>query len=186
MGPRLQLVSPRLACCADLLAALWPVPGPALSRWSRGWVQPCRSARLQVHANDLNPECHHWLNHNVALNKVHRSVTTANCDAAAFLCAMSARTSSQQVLPPTRVVCNLPDSPSRMLAALCALNGADWLRRAHVGVHVYAFCKSESKLRSEVAAVLGGIASVELRPVRDVAPNKTMVCIEFGMGRGAG
>jgi hypothetical protein len=27
---------------------------------------------------------------------------------------------------------------------------------------------------------------VELRPVRDVAPNKTMVCIEFGMGRGAG
>uniref|UniRef100_A0A674DTD8 tRNA methyltransferase 5 n=1 Tax=Salmo trutta TaxID=8032 RepID=A0A674DTD8_SALTR len=107
--------------------------------------------RCTMLANDLKPESHRWLQHNCKLNKVERKVATFNLDGRAFI-----QGPLKQKLPALR-------------------KGT---------VYCYGFSKEYDRQRDMVeraSASLGlsqeGPCSVHL--VRNVAPNKEMMCVTF-------
>ncbi|KAG9336621.1 hypothetical protein JZ751_002968 [Albula glossodonta] len=160
----------------DVFAGVGPFAIPAARRGCR------------VLANDLNPESHRWLLHNCKLNKVDQKVQAFNLDGRAFirgplkeeLLALPGGTAT------VHIVMNLPALALEFLDAFRGL--LDQCQSPNTGslpqVHCYGFSKQDDphkdvmdKASASLGVPLEGRCSVHL--VRNVAPNKEMMCVSF-------
>uniref|UniRef100_A0A674HF49 tRNA (guanine(37)-N1)-methyltransferase n=1 Tax=Taeniopygia guttata TaxID=59729 RepID=A0A674HF49_TAEGU len=164
----------------DVFAGIGPFAIPAAKR------------RCRVFANDLNPESYTWLLHNCRLNKVDTKVKAFNMDGRDFLRG-PVREELSRELPLLReeqktafhIVMNLP---------ALAVEFLDVFRHLLVGepcspaglptVHCYGFSKHSNPARdiqeraeAALGTSLAGRCSTFL--VRNVAPNKEMLCLSF-------
>ncbi|KAM6961271.1 LOW QUALITY PROTEIN: tRNA (guanine(37)-N(1))-methyltransferase, partial [Aplochiton taeniatus] len=159
----------------DVFAGVGPFAIPAARRGST------------VLANDLNPESHRWLQHNCRLNKVERKVRTFNQDGRAFI-----QGPLKEELPALlkgtaaiHVVMNLPAMALEFLDAFRGLLDQELPANANLPkVHCYGsprltIPKKEvvERASSRLGFSLEGRCSVHL--VRNVAPNKEMMCVSF-------
>ncbi|XP_043110816.1 tRNA (guanine(37)-N1)-methyltransferase isoform X2 [Puntigrus tetrazona] len=154
---------------------------------------PAARRGCNVLANDLNPESFHWLQHNAKLNKADRKITSFNMDGRDFI-----RGPLRERLPALmkgsqkiHVVMNLPSLALEFLEAFRGLLGpeADQSLDNMPQVHCYGFSKADDPRRDVVEHAeanlktsLQGQCSVHL--VRNVAPNKEMMCVSFTLPRG--
>ncbi|RVE57257.1 hypothetical protein OJAV_G00214330 [Oryzias javanicus] len=159
----------------DVFAGVGPFTIPAARRGAK------------VFANDLNPESYKWLQHNCKLNKVESRVQTFNLDGREFI-----RGPLKQELPAllkggagVHVVMNLPALALEFLDAFrgllkneppCDLNLPT--------VYCYGFSKDDNpdedmvkRASSSLGFPLENKSTVHF--VRNVAPNKDMMCIRF-------
>lgn len=167
----------------DVFAGVGPFAVPAARR---GCI---------VVANDLNPESHRWLVHNCQLNKVNSKVTTFNLDGREFI-----RGPAKEQLPgllssdaSVHFVMNLPALALEFLDAfkglLVAESGKEASEECNLPkVHCYGFSKDDDPKKDVVARAsanlgfeLEGCCSVHM--VRNVAPNKEMMCVSFTLPR---
>ncbi|XP_008939875.1 PREDICTED: tRNA (guanine(37)-N1)-methyltransferase-like, partial [Merops nubicus] len=145
----------------------------------------------RVLANDLNPHAHRWLLHNCRLNRVHGHLTAFNMDARDFLRG-PVREELTKELPLLKdqktsfhIVMNLPALAIEFLGVFRHLVAGGACRPAALPtVHCYAFSKCDNPNRdvqeraeASLGASLDGRCSTHL--VRNVAPNKEMLCISF-------
>lgn len=154
---------------------------------------PAARRGCAVLANDLNPESFRWLQHNAKLNKVDQKITTSNLDGRDFI-----RGEVRERLPALmrgsqkiHVVMNLPALALEFLDAFRGLLGPepDQSFSNLPRVHCYGFSKEDDPQRDVVERAeaslktnLQGQCSVHL--VRNVAPNKEMMCVSFTLPRG--
>ncbi|XP_061649646.1 tRNA (guanine(37)-N1)-methyltransferase isoform X2 [Phyllopteryx taeniolatus] len=147
------------------------------------------AARLgaAVFANDLNPESYRWLQHNSRVNKVEGRVKTFNLDGRAFV-----RGPLKQELPGlfkgkggTHVVMNLPALALEFLDAFRGLLHQEAPCDDNLpAVHCYGFSKDDNPERdmTERASLALGFPLEDrcaVHFVRNVAPNKDMMCVSF-------
>lgn len=147
------------------------------------------AARLgaDVFANDLNPESYRWLKHNCKLNKVESKVRVFNLDGREFI-----RGPLRQELPAllrartsVHVVMNLPALALDFLDAFRGLvQQESSCDQSMPTVHCYGFSKDGDPQQDMVdrasrslGVPLGQRCSVHF--VRNVAPNKDMMCVRF-------
>lgn len=143
-------------------------------------------------ANDLNPESHKWLLHNCKLNKVGQRVKVFNLDGEDFIRGPVREELTRQLGPlseesrcSVHIVMNLPAKALEFLGAFKALlDGQPCSPEFLPTVHCYSFSKETDPakdVRQRAENVLGvsleTCSSVHL--VRNVAPNKEMLCISF-------
>nr|XP_005890751.1 PREDICTED: tRNA (guanine(37)-N1)-methyltransferase [Bos mutus] len=153
---------------------------------------PAAKKKCTVFANDLNPESHKWLLHNCKLNKVDQKVKVFNLDGRDFLQGPVREELMQQLGPLSKerkhsvhIVMNLPAKAIEFLSAFKALlEGQPCGSEILPIVHCYSFSKDANPakdVQQRAATVLGisleAYSSVHL--VRNVAPNKEMLCITF-------
>ncbi|NXX40262.1 TRM5 methyltransferase, partial [Tricholaema leucomelas] len=153
---------------------------------------PAARKKCHVFANDLNPESYSWLLHNCKLNKVDSRVKVFNMDGRDFLLGPVREELSKQ-LPSLKeeqktsfhIIMNLPALAIEFLDAFRhLLDGEPCSTAALPTVHCYSFSKHDDPtkdVQERAAASLGtsldGRCSTYL--VRNVAPNKEMLCISF-------
>nr|XP_004649695.1 tRNA (guanine(37)-N1)-methyltransferase isoform X2 [Jaculus jaculus]XP_045009932.1 tRNA (guanine(37)-N1)-methyltransferase isoform X2 [Jaculus jaculus] len=152
---------------------------------------PAAKKNCTVFANDLNPESHKWLLHNCKLNKVEQKVKVFNMDGKDFLQGpvreelMQQLGVSKEAKHSVHIVMNLPAKAIEFLSAFRSLLDGPPCSSEHLPVvHCYSFSKDVTPaedVRHRAEAVLGisleACSSVHF--VRNVAPNKEMVCITF-------
>ncbi|XP_054305210.2 tRNA (guanine(37)-N1)-methyltransferase isoform X4 [Pongo pygmaeus] len=152
---------------------------------------PVAKKNCTVFANDLNPESHKWLLYNCKLNKVDQKVKVFNLDGKDFLQGpvkeelMQLLGLSKERKPSVHVVMNLPAKAIEFLSAFkWLLDGQPCSSEFLPIVHCYSFSKDANPaedVRQRAGAMLGisleACSSVHL--VRNVAPNKEMLCITF-------
>nr|XP_035116549.1 tRNA (guanine(37)-N1)-methyltransferase isoform X2 [Callithrix jacchus] len=152
---------------------------------------PVAKKNCTVFANDLNPESHKWLLHNCKLNKVDQNVKVFNLDGKDFLQGpikeelMQLLSLSKERKPSVHIVMNLPAKAIEFLSAFKSLLDEQPCSSELLPiVHCYSFSKDANPtedVRQRAGAVLGisleACSSVHL--VRNVAPNKEMLCITF-------
>ena len=154
---------------------------------------PAAKKGCHVFANDLNPDSYHWLEHNAGKNKVASKVEASNFDGRQFgrhifkpNLILKATESFQSK---AHVIMNLPAMAVEFLDIFPGLlyDVPSYLQGSipDVFIHCHGFSKSEDPagdIRSRVEAILGqSLVSPEIHDVRDVAPNKEMMCISFLM-----
>lgn len=150
---------------------------------------PAARSGANVLANDLNPESYRWLQHNCKLNKVDSKVRTFNLDGRAFI-----QGPMKQELPAllkgkvgVHVVMNLPALALEFLDALRGLLKQEPSCDENLPtVHCYCFSKDdnpETDVVKRASCSLGfpleNRSSVQF--VRNVAPNKDMMCVRFSL-----
>ncbi|XP_019737294.1 tRNA (guanine(37)-N(1))-methyltransferase [Hippocampus comes] len=148
---------------------------------------PAARSGAAVFANDLNPESYRWLQHNCKVNKVEGKVKTFNLDGRAFV-----RGPLKRELPAlfkgkggVHVVMNLPALALEFLDAFRGLLHQEAPCDDNLPtVHCYGFSKDNNPEKDMVARAslalgfpLEGRCSVHF--VRNVAPNKDMMCVSF-------
>ncbi|KAM9294215.1 tRNA (guanine(37)-N(1))-methyltransferase [Gastrophryne carolinensis] len=152
---------------------------------------PAAKRNCIVYANDLNPESYKWLLHNCKLNKVDKKVQGSNLDGREFI-----RTVVKSKLPEyiknftaekkhrIHIVMNLPAMAVEFLDAFEHLLEEKPCSEAMLPtVHCYGFSKDDNpqkNIKDRAEAYIGSVldnCSVHL--VRNVAPNKEMMCISF-------
>ncbi|XP_045679261.1 tRNA (guanine(37)-N1)-methyltransferase isoform X3 [Phyllostomus hastatus] len=153
---------------------------------------PVAKKNCTVFANDLNPESYKWLLHNCTLNKVEKRVKVFNLDGKDFLQGPVREELMQQLGPLSKekkhsvhIVMNLPAKAIEFLSAFKSLlDGQPCSSELLPIVHCYSFSKDArpaEDVQQQAEAVLGislhACSSVHL--VRNVAPNKEMLCITF-------
>ncbi|XP_059550243.1 tRNA (guanine(37)-N1)-methyltransferase isoform X2 [Myotis daubentonii] len=153
---------------------------------------PAAKKNCTVFANDLNPESYKWLLHNCKLNKVDNKVKVFNLDGKDFLQGPVREELMQQLGPLSKeskhavhIVMNLPAKAIEFLSAFKSLlDGQPCGSELLPIVHCYSFSKDANPaedVQQQAEAVLGisldPRSSVHL--VRNVAPNKEMLCLTF-------
>lgn len=185
-NPRLSTEHSRIAHLlkpGDILFDVFAGVGP--------FAIPAAKKNCTVFANDLNPESHKWLLHNCKLNKVDQKVKVFNMDGQDFLQGpvreelMQQLELSKERQHSVHVVMNLPAKAIEFLSAFRSLlDGQPGSRELLPIVHCYSFSKDANPVedvRQRAGAVLGVSleASSSVHLVRNVAPNKEMLCITF-------
>lgn len=152
---------------------------------------PAARKNCTVFANDLNPESHKWLLHNCKLNKVDQKVKVFNMDGKDFLQGpvreelMLRLQLSTEAKPSVHIVMNLPAKAVEFLSVFRSLlDGQPRSGEPLPTVHCYSFSKDADPakdVRQQAEAVLGISLeeSSSIHLVRNVAPNKKMLCITF-------
>ncbi|XP_043553179.1 tRNA (guanine(37)-N1)-methyltransferase isoform X1 [Chiloscyllium plagiosum] len=153
---------------------------------------PAAKKNCRVMANDLNPESYKWLVHNCKLNKVDNKVQSFNMDGRDFLLGPVKKDfikqieilSSKENKTSIHIIMNLPGLAIEFLDVFRQLFEKQNLVDALPTVHCYSFSKSNEpakdiQRRAEdfLGTSLEGRCSIHL--VRNVAPNKEMMCISF-------
>eukprot|EP00803_Ostreobium_quekettii_P008064 evm.model.scf_392.4 EVM.evm.TU.scf_392.4 scf_392:17480-19531(+) len=174
-----DLFSPDDAIC-DMMAGIGPFAIPAAKKG------------CTVYANDLNPVSFHYLKENIVQNRVQKKVHAFNLDGREFvkaLCGYSGTASKEfgedyKQLVFDHVIMNLPSTAVEFLDAFrFAFSPQHW--RGHLPtVHCYTFQKSNESQQDVIRKCelhLGcKISPVpQIHEVRDVAPNKHMLCVSF-------
>ncbi|XP_017543684.1 tRNA (guanine(37)-N1)-methyltransferase [Pygocentrus nattereri] len=154
---------------------------------------PAARRGCTVFANDLNPESYRWLQHNTKLNKVEAKVTTSNLDGREFI-----RGPLRERLPELmkgsagiHIIMNLPALALEFLDAFRGLLGPEPDQGASCTVtlpqvHCYGFSKEDDPQRDVLdrAEAALGVSLQErcsVHMVRNVAPNKEMMCVSFNV-----
>ncbi|KAF7201790.1 tRNA (guanine(37)-N(1))-methyltransferase [Nothobranchius furzeri] len=159
----------------DVFAGVGPFAVPAARLGANIW------------ANDLNPESYKWLQHNCKLNKVESKVQTFNLDGRAFiqgplkqeLCTLLKGETS------VHVVMNLPALALEFLDAFRGLLQLEPACEQNLPtVHCYAFSKEDDPAADVVLRASRSLGfplenQCSVHFVRNVAPNKDMMCIRF-------
>lgn len=150
---------------------------------------PAARAGADVLANDLNPESYKWLQHNCKLNKVEKKVRTFNLDGRAFI-----QGPLKQELPAllaakanVHIVMNLPALALEFLDAFRGLLRQEPHCDENLPtVHCYCFSKDDNpeadvvtRASQSLGFPLENRCSVHF--VRNVAPNKDMMCVRFSV-----
>ncbi|XP_016041989.1 tRNA (guanine(37)-N1)-methyltransferase [Erinaceus europaeus] len=152
---------------------------------------PVAKKNCTVFANDLNPESHKWLLHNCKLNKVDQKVKVFNLDGKDFLQGPVREELMQQLGPHSQerkhsmhIVMNLPAKAIEFLSVFSSLLDGQPCNEFLPIVHCYSFSKDANPakdVQQRAGAALGisleSCSSVHI--VRNVAPNKEMLCITF-------
>ncbi|CAL9686492.1 unnamed protein product [Knipowitschia caucasica] len=185
-NPRLSTEHQRIVqqvACKDTVFDVFAGVGP--------FAVPAARCGATVYANDLNPESFRWLQHNCKLNKVETRVRTFNMDGRAFI-----RGAVRDELPAllrhkaaVHVVMNLPALAIDFLDAFRGLLQDEPPPDASLPtVHCYGFSKEEDAARDVTQRASDAVGvSLENRSavhfVRNVAPNKDMLCVSFRVPR---
>lgn len=150
---------------------------------------PAARSGADVSANDLNPESYKWLQHNCKLNKVEKKVRTFNLDGRAFI-----QGPVKQELPAlltakvnVHIVMNLPALALEFLDAFRGLLHQEPRCDDNLPtVHCYCFSKDDNpeadvvkRASQSLGFPLEDRCSVHF--VRNVAPNKDMMCVRFSV-----
>ena len=159
----------KITVVADMMAGIGPFAVPLTSDGAE---------EIHVHANDLNPASHKYLEANSKRNKC-RNLHCYNMDARAFCHRLQ-----DEGIEFHHVLMNLPASAPEFLDAFRGFSGTI-LPRIHV--HCFGPKDSESSEQQAVkrcAAALGCdldflVNEVVVHTVRDVAPKKNMYCVSF-------
>ncbi|KAI9917392.1 hypothetical protein PsorP6_013227 [Peronosclerospora sorghi] len=131
-----------------------------------------------VYANDLNPKSYAYLKTNLVLNKVENLVRPYNLDARAFVAHLLGE--KKQF---TQVLMNLPAVALDFLDAFAGT--LDHWEGELPFIHCYCFSNADDiqkDVKERAEKILGGQLDAErtsVHFVRDVAPNKVMVCLSF-------
>ncbi|XP_037551272.1 tRNA (guanine(37)-N1)-methyltransferase [Nematolebias whitei] len=147
------------------------------------------AARLgaKVLANDLNPESYKWLQHNCKLNKVESKVRTFNMDGRAFIQGpfKEELRSLMKGEGGIHVVMNLPALALEFLDAFRGLLQLETTSELNLPtVYCYAFSKEENPEADVVERASRNLGfplenKCSVHFVRNVAPNKDMLCVRF-------
>ena len=157
---------------------------------------PAAKKKCQVFANDLNPESYKWLVHNVKLNKIKTDVNLSNLDGRQFVKDIVMPDLLKRFKEPDvycdskiHIVMNLPALAIEFLDVFKHLfTDTDPGTLEHFKapiVHCYCFSKSAdpvADVRNRVEEAMAATLPLEgtsVRLVRNVAPNKEMLCVTF-------
>ncbi|KAM9842704.1 tRNA (guanine(37)-N(1))-methyltransferase isoform 2-T2 [Aulostomus maculatus] len=148
---------------------------------------PAARKGAQVLANDLNPESYRWLQHNSKLNKVVDKVKAFNVDGRAFI-----QGTMREELPAllkakttVHVVMNLPALALEFLDAFRGLLHQEPPCDENLPtVYCYGFSKDDDPEKGMVERASRSLGfplehRCSVRLVRNVAPNKNMMCVRF-------
>uniref|UniRef100_A0A8D0H005 tRNA (guanine(37)-N1)-methyltransferase n=1 Tax=Sphenodon punctatus TaxID=8508 RepID=A0A8D0H005_SPHPU len=150
---------------------------------------PAAKKNCLVFANDLNPESYKWLQHNCKLNKVDKRIKLFNMDGRDFLRGpakeeLTKELSARERKSSLHIAMNLPALAIEFLDVFPHLLDGEPCSADLPTVHCYGFSKEDNPtqdIQERAEAFLGsslkGRCSVHL--VRNVAPNKEMMCISF-------
>jgi len=182
---------------ADIMSGIGPFAIPLAKNYN-----------VRVHANDLNPDSHKWLDVNVGLNKVKDRVTTYNLDGRAFVRKLEA-----DGVRWGHGIMNLPDSAPEFLDVFRGMKFTGDLPIMHVHTFVkvdplicgssLAMKRNEDRFLEEIRRLgvekvehflgcelenkstkaLSEGEGVQVHMVRDVAPLKPMLCVSFRLPR---
>jgi tRNA (guanine37-N1)-methyltransferase len=153
---------------ADACAGVGPFSIPLASK--------CRG--IQVYANDLNPISYQYLLENRNKNKCATTLQAFNMDGRWFL-----RYLDEQGILYDHVIMNLPAIAPEFLNVF-----RGWTGHHRPTLHIYCFVGKASNYREEAVKrledALGCSLSLEddqvsFHIVRDVSPNKNMLCVSF-------
>ncbi|KAL5009334.1 hypothetical protein ScPMuIL_014915 [Solemya velum] len=165
---------------------------------------PAAKKNATVLANDLNPNSVESMKKNIPLNKIKSSITCYNLDGRNFIKTilkpdLVSRWEHQKYTDtssPIYIVMNLPAIAVQFLdvfPALCSdvdnsLRMSKWTSEPIV--FCYCFSKSEAvteDAKHQVTKVLGvpeeALPGLNVRHVRNVAPNKEMLCVNFTLSK---
>ncbi|XP_078000991.1 tRNA (guanine(37)-N(1))-methyltransferase-like [Glandiceps talaboti] len=156
---------------------------------------PAAKKGCKVLANDLNPESYKWLVKNAKVNKVQDRVKCYNLDGRDFIKkVLKEETLKEKLKPDTlvegnsvHVIMNLPALALEFLDSFKGLytDLSDEVKGNITipTVHCHCFSKSEEPARDvqeKAEEILGScLTDVQIHNVRDVAPNKEMMCVTF-------
>ena len=152
----------------DVFAGVGPFAIPAAKR---GCV---------IYANDLNPDSFQYLATNARNNGVLDRVKTFNLDGREFLRKVVEKSS-----PVSHVIMNLP---AMAVDFLDVFSGGLFGENSPM-IYCYCFSKAEDVVRDaqvQCERVLGANLDACVHYVRDVAPNKAMMCVQFRLPRQVG
>ncbi|XP_070576776.1 LOW QUALITY PROTEIN: tRNA (guanine(37)-N(1))-methyltransferase-like [Ptychodera flava] len=157
---------------------------------------PAAKKGCQVLANDLNPESHKWLEKNVKRNKMQDRVECFNLDGREFIRTKLKKDLLERHKINTEikdrafhVIMNLPALAIDFLDAFPGLFNdiSDEVRGEMTlpTIHCHCFSKAEDPckdVRERIEQVLGSeLREPHIHNVRDVAPNKEMLCVTFSL-----
>ncbi|XP_077586936.1 tRNA (guanine(37)-N(1))-methyltransferase isoform X2 [Stigmatopora nigra] len=148
---------------------------------------PAARSGATVYANDLNPESYKWLQHNSKVNKVEGKVKSFNLDGRAFVRGPFKRELPALMKENSRVhvVMNLPALALDFLDSFRGLLHQETPCDENLPtVHCYGFSKDDNPERDMVerASLALGFTLEDrcsVHFVRNVAPNKDMLCVSF-------
>ncbi|EDV20283.1 uncharacterized protein TRIADDRAFT_2329, partial [Trichoplax adhaerens] len=164
---------------------------------------PAARKNCIVYANDLNPDSYHWLLHNSKTNKLGKQFYTFNLDGRDFIQQIvrdkiinEGTTESKNLLVINHIIMNLPASAIEFLDVFRGLyknsplhksNSIEIDRRYLPRIHCYCFSKAEDR-KIDVIHQVENVLNTSLKEgsyhvydVRDVAPDKHMMCISFDL-----
>ncbi|XP_002735219.2 tRNA (guanine(37)-N(1))-methyltransferase-like [Saccoglossus kowalevskii] len=157
---------------------------------------PAAKKGCKVLANDLNPESFKWLQRNVKLNKVNNRVQCFNLDGREFIKVVFKDNYLKHIKEKSKeanddatyhIIMNLPALATEFLDAFKGLfSDVSDEERSQLKlpmVHCHCFSKSDDPVRDSrerIERILGStIMNASIHDVRDVAPNKEMLCVSF-------
>lgn len=164
---------------------------------------PAAKRKVNVIANDLNPDSFKWLQHNVNKNKVGSLVKCFNLDGRDFIkeaapLDIEERISTEEwettmSISPKRIhfVMNLPAIAVEFLDAfwgiLSKVKDKSLVEKQTFMVHVYCFIKDVDGFKEKAVKLVKGCLGYDLPEknisqvvfVRNVAPNKEMLRVSF-------
>ena len=156
----------------DMMAGIGPFAIPA-----------AKHKQALVYANDLNPKSYEYLMKNSKLNKVEKNLHGYNMCGREFVRELISKQIQFDI-----VLMNLPATAIEFLDVFVGLlRGAqEWWQRGAPLVHTYCFSSAVDRKQDvleRVAVVLkcsvDDLVDASVREVRDVAPNKWMMCVSF-------
>ena len=175
----------------DVFAGVGPFAVPAVKK-----------KKAIVFANDLNPTSYKYLMKNVQLNKIKEGFHCYNMDGREFIKSVVKDDLINQCTKLEKnktihIVMNLPALAIEFLDAFKDLFAGDetLTSKAIVLPKVYCYCFTDIKInedknkqnevRERVKGVVGDSVETDLavRFVRNVAPNKDMMCVTFTLTR---
>jgi tRNA (guanine37-N1)-methyltransferase len=142
----------------------------------------CRYKNIQVYANDLNPTSYQYLQINRDRNKCMKNVHVYNMDARLFLRQLE----EVEGIRYHHVIMNLPAIAPEFLNVFRGFSRQEDIVRPIL--HVYCFAGKGLNYQEEVlkrcSDALGCSLCIErdevsFHIVRDVSPNKNMICVSF-------
>lgn len=155
---------------------------------------PAAKKGVEVFANDLNPDSYKWLQHNAKKNKVQEKVVTFNKDGRDFLVNDVRKDLLQRLKNPKfdgviHFVMNLPGIAVEFLDVFRGFLNPEMsfpLKKLPV-VHVYCFAKGVGNkeeialdlVNQHLGMPLPKNAFIQVNFVRNVAPNKDMMRVDF-------
>ena len=167
---------------------------------------PAALRGCKVYANDLNPKSYEYLCANVQVNRVEANVVVYNACGRAFFLSLMQRSvalpaaatdvtapagllgapasgSPLRFGPFSHVLMNLPASALTFLDVFVGAFDRDVWKAPLPRVHCHCFSKSEDPAADVIAQaerIMGcTIPGAEASVVRDVAPQKLMMCLTF-------